>query len=100
VLSEAGRWMAVGWDQRKHCAGWCGLHIGVVVEGGELGSLRAAAAGVPRQGAGWHEVGFSASTVMSGAECATLWLLRGADGAVWGIEAGVLRQVGGWRAVG
>jgi hypothetical protein len=57
---------------------------------------------VPRQGAGWHEVGFSASAVMSGAECATVWLLRGVDGAVWEQEAaaGVLSQVAGWCAEG
>jgi hypothetical protein len=55
----------------------------VVAEGGELGSLRAAAVEMPRQGAGWHELGFSASAVMGGAERATVWLLRGVDGAVW-----------------
>jgi hypothetical protein len=70
-----------GWDQYKHCAGWCGLHNGVVAYGGELGSLGAASAGVPRQGTGRHEVGFIAITVMAGAECTTVWLLRGVDGA-------------------
>jgi hypothetical protein len=82
--AERGRALdGVGWDQCERCVEWCGLRIDVVVEEGELGGLRAAAVGVPRQGAGWHEAGRSVSTVMSGAECTTVWLLRGVDGAVW-----------------
>jgi hypothetical protein len=85
VLSaERGRALdGVGWDQCERYAEWCGLRNGVIAEEGEVGGLRAAAVGVPRQGAGWHEAGHSATAVMSGAECTTVWLLRGVDGAVW-----------------
>jgi hypothetical protein len=46
----------VGWDQcERYNTEWCGLRNGVVAEGVEVGTQRAAAVGVPRQGAGWHE---------------------------------------------
>jgi hypothetical protein len=66
VLSEAGRWMAWGGISASGCAWWRGLNNSVVAEGQEPGSLTAAAVQVPRQGAGWHEVGLSASAVVSG----------------------------------
>jgi hypothetical protein len=68
----------------------------VVAEGGEVGGLRAAAVGVSRHGAGWHEAGRSASAVMSGAECTTVWLLRCLVGAVWEAAVGCRgRSLGG-----
>jgi hypothetical protein len=114
VLSaERGRALdGVGWDKCERYAEWCGLRNGVAAEGGEVGGLRAAAVGAPRQGARWHEAGRIASSVMSGAQCKTVRLLRGVVGAVgerqpWGTDAGRwVAWVGmrceccaGWRAV-
>jgi hypothetical protein len=68
---------------------WGGFSASAVLSGVDckmvcllrLGGLRAAAVGVPKQGAGWPEAGRSARAVLSGAECTTVWLLRGVDGA-------------------
>jgi hypothetical protein len=70
-------------------------------EKGALGSLGEAAVGVPRQGAGWRRVGFSARSALGGVEYATVcYLKRGAQGSLGELWMGVPRQGAGWHGVG
>jgi hypothetical protein len=67
----------------------------VGAEKGALGSQREADVGVPRQGAGWRGVGFSASSLLGGVEYATVCLLTRCAGQS-GRAVNVGAETGRW----
>jgi hypothetical protein len=67
----------------------------VGAEKGALGSRREADVGVPRHGAGWRGVGFSARSLLGGVEYATVCLLTRCAGQS-GRAGNVGAETGRW----